>query len=316
MISIIIPIYNAEKELERMLQSIQKQSITDYEVILIDDGSQDKSGDICKKFAKADARFKYYYQENKGVSIARNNGLKKAKGEYIAFVDADDKIDSNYLEVLLNACRHCDIAVCDVIVECNEIEVKRFTSKEYVLTKIDAINLLLKRKIINSGPCAKLFKRDIIGAIEFPVMKTYEDILFNLCVFSNATNVIVTSKTQYHYIENSRGAMSSMKKAPSKDIIVASEQIMRFIKNEKEILESECLYVTISHLFQYVLSMVHGECEWDRDFIEKTKALYRIYCSDIFRCTAIPKKEKIVLFFFIFGWVYTNKKWIYVNGLR
>lgn len=316
MISIIIPIFNAEKELNRMLQSIQNQSVTEYEVIMIDDGSRDKSAEICKKFASHDTRFQYYYQENKGVSTARNNGLKKARGEYITFVDADDEIDSNYLEVLMNLCQHSDIVVCDVVVEYNGMEKKRFTGEDALLTKEEAINLLLNRKIINSGPCAKLFKRNIIGEVEFPVMKTYEDILFNLFVFSNAAIVTVTSKTQYHYIENSQGAMSSMSKAPSEDIIVASERIIQFIKERNGVIKPECLYVTISHLFQYVLSMVRGECEWDRTFIMKTKLLFKKYYLDILKCTAIPKKEKIVFICFVFGWVYTNEKWIYANTKR
>lgn len=316
MISIIVPIYNAERELDRMLRSIQKQSVTEYEVIMIDDGSKDKSADICKEIAKNDLRFRYYYQENKGVSVARNNGLKRAKGEYIAFVDADDEIDQNYLEVLMNACQHSDIAVCDTVVECNGIEMKRFTGEYDALFRDDAINLLLCRKIINSGPGGKLFKRNVIGKIIFPVMKTYEDILFNLLVFSNATTVSVTSKTQYHYIENLKGAMSGMKKIPSKDIIVASDQIMQFIKEKKEIVEPECLYATISHLFQYVLAMALGESQWDEGFIMESRLVYKKYLLDILKCTAIPQKEKLVFICFVFGWIYTNKTWIYINGMR
>ena len=316
MISIIVPIYNAEKELPRMLCSIQKQSVEEYEVIMIDDGSKDRSADICKEIAKKDLRFQYYYQENKGVSIARNNGLRRAKGEYIAFVDADDEIDKNYLETLMCACKYSDIAVCDMVVESNGIEVKRFTGEYDKLPREQAINLLLSRKIISSGPCAKLFKRDIIGKIVFPELKTYEDMLFNLYVFFNAATVTITSKTQYHYIENSQGAMSGMKKAPSKDIIDASDQIMQFIVKSKDIIEPECLYVTISHLFQYVLAMVLGKSKWDVGFLMESRLMYKKYLGNILNCTAIPMKEKIVFVCFVFGWIYTNKKWIKINGVR
>ena len=89
MISIIIPIFNAEKYLERMLNSIISQSYKDFEVLMVDDGSTDNSAEICKKIAESDSRFKYFYQDNKGVSCARNTGLSKASGEYIGFVDAD-----------------------------------------------------------------------------------------------------------------------------------------------------------------------------------------------------------------------------------
>ena len=315
MISIIVPIFNAERKLERTLRDIQNQTLVEYEVIMIDDGSQDKSADICKKIAKNDSRFRYYYQENQGVSIARNNGLKQANGDYITFVDADDEIDQNYLEALMNACRHSDIAVCDVVVECNGVEKQRFTGECDVLSRDNAINLLLCRKIINSGPCAKLFKRDVIGKNVFPVMKTYEDLLFNLLVFSNATTVTVTSETQYHYIDNPNSAMSGMKKRPSRDIIIASERIIQFIREKRNIVAPECLYVTISHLYQYVLSMVHGESQWDNGFITESRFLYKKYLTDILKCSAVPQKEKLVFICFAFGWIY-DKKWINVNGMR
>lgn len=316
MISIIIPIYNAEKDLGRMLRSIQKQSFIEYEVIMMDDGSTDRTSDICKRVAKSDARFKYYYQVNAGVSIARNNGLRIAKGEYIAFVDADDEIDQNYLEVLMNACQYSDIAICDTVVECNGIEIKRFSGDYDMLSQEKALDLLISRKIINSGPAAKLFKKSVIGDIAFPVMTTYEDIMFNILVFSNAATISVTSKTQYHYIENSEGAMSRMLKSPSKDIIVASDWILRFLRKRGNILEPECLYVTISHLLQYVLAMINGDCRWDKAFINEVRLLYKKNLIDILKCTAVPNKEKIVFSCFIFGWLYTNKKWININGMR
>ncbi len=314
MISIIIPIYNAEKELERMLKSVQNQSFTYYEVIMIDDGSRDNSAEICKKFSQNDNRFKYFYQENKGVSIARNNGLKNAKGDYITFLDADDVIDSDYLKVL--AGEDADIVVCDVAVEVDGKEKRHFVDEELTLTKDEALDLLLKREVINSGPCAKLFKKDIIGKIEFPVMKTYEDILFCLDVFSKASTVKVTPKTRYHYIENSQGAMSSMLKAPSTDIVAASEKLLSFIKSTENVRAPGCFYVTMSHVFQYVLSMVSGECEFNRDFIKKSKGLFKKYFSYILKCSAVPDKEKIVFVCYSFGLVYADGKWVNVNKMR
>ena len=315
MISIIIPIYNAEKELERMIASIKQQSYTDFEVIMIDDGSKDDSAKICKRIVAEDGRFKYYHQENSGVSTARNNGLKKAIGEYIAFVDADDEIETNYLEVLLNSCAESDIAVCDTVIKRNEEKIARFTG-DFTLTRDKALNLLLSRKVINSGPCSKLYKKEAVDGIFFPSIKTYEDILFNLEVFNRANSVEVTSKTRYYYIENLQGAMSKMKKSPSKDIIVASRNILEFIKNNTDIIDAQSLYITVSHVFQYVLTMVGKECEWNTEFIKEAKLLFKNYVADILKCTAVPWKEKVVFVGFIFGWVYTNKHWFYVNKMR
>ena len=103
-VSVIIPVYNVDKYLEECLQSVCSQTLKDIEIICINDGSTDKSGQILKDFAKKDKRIILIEQENRGVSIARNNGLKAARGEYIGFVDSDDCIDPDFYEKLENAC--------------------------------------------------------------------------------------------------------------------------------------------------------------------------------------------------------------------
>ena len=107
MISIIIPIYNTDIWLEECLKSVKDQSFSDFEVLMIDDGSVDRSAGICSRFAEQDSRFRYYHQTNSGVSVARNTGLKHANGEWICFVDADDVIDKDYLNEL-NRCANDD----------------------------------------------------------------------------------------------------------------------------------------------------------------------------------------------------------------
>lgn len=115
MISIIVPIYNVEQYLDCCVQSILAQTYQEIEVILVDDGSSDKSCDICKRWAEKDDRIRYFYQENQGVSVARNRGMKEAHGDYIVFMDADDYICDSYCEELLeNLVREClDIIYCE-----------------------------------------------------------------------------------------------------------------------------------------------------------------------------------------------------------
>lgn len=309
MISVIIPIYNAGKVLERMLKSIQVQTYKELEVIMINDGSFDHSRDICKKFEKEDKRFHYYWQKNQGVSIARNNGLKLATGSYISFLDADDVIDSNYFEELLLACQLADIAICDVKVEREGKIVEIFTHEEGILNQVEAINQLLIRKNINSGPCAKLFRRDVVGDWKFPLLKTYEDMVFNLEIFCRADRISVTNKTAYHYLENSAGAMSAMLKAPSYDVIIATDRLMGVISSRKDLCP-ECCYTTLSHLLQYAFSMVFGNLKIDWEFIMKTRKLYKKYMKQIWTCSAFTWKEKWVFIFFVNGWAYRNGKWV------
>ena len=114
MISVIIPIYNAAQYLPQVLHNLKEQSERELEILLMDDGSTDGSAEICKSAEQEDVRMHYFYQENAGVSAARNRALSLASGEYIAFLDADDAIDTNYFEEFLHACRDADIAVLRV----------------------------------------------------------------------------------------------------------------------------------------------------------------------------------------------------------
>ena len=117
MYSVIVPIYNSEAHLRRCLDSIINQTNCDFELILVNDGSKDKSGEICKEYAKKDNRVVYIETENKGVSSARNTGINNAKGDYIGFVDSDDEVFADMYDVLLkNAREHnAQIVICDAL---------------------------------------------------------------------------------------------------------------------------------------------------------------------------------------------------------
>lgn len=307
MISIIIPIFNAERDLRRMLNSICKQTYQDFECVLIDDGSVDSSYDICKEYANRDDRFRCFTQENRGVSIARNRGMELSKGDYIAFLDADDSIPSNYFEVLHKCCQKGDIAICDVVVVKDGNECSRFTLKDGKINQTQALNELLIRKKLNSGPCAKLFRREIVLGITFPSLKTYEDILFVLDAFSNANRIVTTDQTEYRYIQNSAGAMSAMLKSPSTDIIVATEKLLQFISQRRD-LRPECCYITVSHLYQYVIQQFACSGYCNIEFIKRTRALYKRNMRLILSCKVIPWKEKVVFFLFTHGIVMQNGK--------
>lgn len=300
MISIIIPIYNAEKDLRRMLDSVLAQTYTDLECILVDDGSTDGSFGICRDYEKRDSRFLAFSQGNGGVSSARNRGLELAKGDYITFLDADDSIPGNYLDELLSACRNADIAVCDTAVIEDGKEQLRFTHESGELTGTEAINFLLCRKYINSGPCAKLFRKELLTDLLFPPLKTYEDILFVLEAFSRAKKIAVTDKTEYSYIQNSSGAMSRLAKEPSEDIITATGQILQFISERKD-LQPECTYVTVSHLYQYALPLLASQNYVGSDFAKKTARLTSRYRNLILSCPTIPWKEKMTFVLFAHG---------------
>lgn len=312
-ISIIVPIYNTEKYLERLLDSISKQTYVNFEVLLINDGSTDKSEVICKKWKENDCRFIYFYQPNQGVSVARNLGLEKATGEFIAFLDSDDVIDSNYIEELSLNCKDADICVCDVVVESTKGIERVFSCHKKFLNRKEALNKLFEREEINSGPCAKLYRREILKNIRYRKMKTYEDILFVIDAFANARCIAVTNQTKYHYIENASGAMSSMLKNPSTDIIIATDIMMQFLKNNPN-LSAKSLYITISHVLQYAFEVLEKNCYRDNAFLYETRKLYKKYLLKILSCSAVPLKEKFLFVMFTKKIVYSDGKIHFIKG--
>lgn len=309
-ISVIIPVYNAEKTISGTVQAVLEQSWSDLELILVNDGSRDGSGAICDRFAAEDGRVRVFHRENAGVSAARNFGLEQASCAYITFLDADDLVPSDYLEILHQACENADISVCDVVSILDGQELQRFTMKDCTLGRTEALNCLLSRRNINSGPCAKLFRRTVVDGLVFPPLRVYEDILFVRDAFCRAERIAVTDRTEYRYIQNPEGAMSGLGKAPSMDIVTATESVLRFICAEKTLCP-ETFYITVSHLMQYAQGAVN--MPGAEAFVRQVQKLYRKYVLRIFTCPAFPKKEKIVFLMFSLGWFYKKRKFIWIG---
>lgn len=301
-ISVIIPVYNAADTLSATVQAVLGQTYANLELILVNDGSRDASGAVCDGFAGP--RVRVFHQENQGVSAARNLGLSLASGAYITFLDADDIVPPDYLQVLYDACEDADIAVCDVVSIQDGREQARFTHPDAVLTQREALDFLLTRRRINSGPCAKLFRREVLAGLQFPPMKAYEDILFVREAFCHAKRVAVTDRTEYRYIQNPAGAMSKFFKAPSADIVVATDALLEFIGTRQD-LSHESFYITASHLMQY--AMPAAQSQEGQDFVRQSRALYRKYWGKLLTCPAFPWKEKIEFSLFICGWIYTGR---------
>ena len=311
MISVIIPVFNSEKYLVRLFKCIDNQTYKNYEIILINDGSSDQSLRKCIEYSKRRYNVFTYSQNNRGVSIARNLGLEKARGEYIMFLDSDDTIPDNYFEELVNgmSLKEVDISVCDVVILNKNIEMFRFESNDGVISKEDALNKIISRKTINSGPYGKIFKRTVIGDNRFECMKTYEDILFVIDVFNNAKKVNLINTTEYQYIQNEGSAMDAVKKHASQDVIVATERILNFIE-KNSYLNPECVYVTLSHLLQYYKNALISN---NISFVRAATGLFRKHRIDILKCSAFPLKEKIVFVLLGSGIFYNNGQFINVK---
>ena len=207
LISIIIPCFNSEKTLEKCLQSVVSQDYNELEIIIINDGSTDRTLEIIKKFQKKDQRIVVIDQENSGVSESRNVGIKRSSGTYICFVDSDDWVEENYCSVLhhILASNEADIAVADVIYETEKGDPtfrQDFDNNIQFFNAQEALELLLEDKTIKSYPCAKLFRKEIFSNIIFPKnLEAFEDYFVMFRVFNNTKKVVKINQPLYHYIQ-------------------------------------------------------------------------------------------------------------------
>jgi len=202
LISVIVPVYNVEKYLDKCISSIVDQTYTNLEIILVDDGSPDNCPAICDAWAEKDSRIRVIHQLNAGGGAARNAALDIARGEYIGMVDSDDYIESHMYEHLLSLMKDgVDIAECGLLeTELDDASLDNgddFESK--VFTVEEAMKLHIYDTLFRQTPPNKLYRSNTIGDIRFPVGMRIDDEFFTYRVIANARKLVRTSCTMYAY---------------------------------------------------------------------------------------------------------------------
>jgi glycosyltransferase involved in cell wall biosynthesis len=201
LVSVIIPVYNAEAYIDKCLCSINAQTLHDYEVILVNDGSTDRSGEICEKYAQKDSRIKVFHKSNSGVSKTRQYGLDHSMGEYVIHVDPDDWVDPCMLADLYSYAIHeeADMVICDFYMNGKEeIYIKQ---KPKSLDTVDLLNGLFTG--LHGSCCNKLVRRSCFTkyGITFPKdFNLYEDLYINTSLLCNNIKVSYLNKAYYHYM--------------------------------------------------------------------------------------------------------------------
>lgn len=257
LITIIIPVYNVEKYLKKCVNSISQQTYTNLEIILVDDGSTDKSGALCDIIAKGDKRIRVCHKKNGGLSDARNAGMKLASGEYIAFIDSDDYIDKLYIEVLYkNAIEtESDISISNYrkFYEGESIE-NEHTDQEFsriVMNRDQGLEALFadEYKYQFTMACGKIFKAAILKDFEFPVGRNYEDSATAHILISRSRSVVYTNRKQYFYLTRETSITKSDKFLKDDVIVAMRDRAEWFANNGYFELEKKAKV-------QYVLTMM------------------------------------------------------------
>lgn len=235
MISVIVPIYKVEKYLKRCVNSLLAQSYSDFELILVDDGSPDNCGNICEEYAAKDKRIRVIHKENGGLSDARNAGLGIANGEYIAFVDSDDWVATNYLETLLKVIEltDSDICECEVLKTTGEIEKYENSKEKYTSYSSEkALELLICDKILHQYVWNKLYKRSCLKGIPFAVGKINEDEFWTYQVFGNARRITKISNVLYYYFQRGSSIMGNHYNLKRLDALEAKSLRQQYIEEK------------------------------------------------------------------------------------
>lgn len=260
-ISIVVPVYNVEDYLEECLNSILNQTHKDFELILVNDGSVDKSGEICDEYKKKYDNIKVVHQKNQGQSVARNNGVKLSEADWIMFVDSDDVIHPNLLEYLYRAVTEsdCGMAVSERV-SADKIPDgfydKYNFSYEVDEVTFDKLEEYCDSKFYYWAPFPSIIKRDIVASIPFPGGRIYEDNAVGCQLVYHAKKIAKVPYVMYFYRNNPQGTMRQPLNIKKLDYLWALEYQIQFYKEIKheimikkisnKLLEAAFYYHTIS----------------------------------------------------------------------
>ena len=207
-VSVIVPIYNVEEYINKCVDSILNQTFKEFELILVDDGSTDNSGNICDTYKSIDDRVHVIHKNNGGLSDARNFGIEAATGEFLYFIDGDDFIHEDTLESMYNSIMktNSDIAICNMVRYYGETDTEKFYNP---VEKMKVLNDNYRFETLKQpSVCNKMFKAILFKNIKFPLKKYYEDTFIYHELLFNARRVVLTGKDSYYY-RSRRGSIIS-----------------------------------------------------------------------------------------------------------
>lgn len=289
MISVVIPVYNRKNKIRDAVKCVLDQTHTDFELILVDDGSTDGSSEICDELAANDERIKVVHQKNAGVSQARNTGLRNAKGEWLIFMDSDDKVKPDMHEKLLRTAQknNADMVICGVLNEFYNAEGKK--SREELISNEDEfiedsskcakkVLSLLRSSLIHS-PWNKIYKMDVIKSNEMmfkPEISLGEDLIFNLEYLKVANKLAFISEPLYIYIASETDGLVSERRENKHEIMtVLYNNVIDFVnhlgaKNDKEKNRIAADFLYLKWTYSCFIDLFKPNCE----FSVKEKKLY------------------------------------------
>lgn len=313
-ISVVVPIYNVEKQLPRCLDSLLCQTYGDFELVLVDDGSPDGCGKICDEYAARDSRIRVIHRENGGLSAARNSGIDAAQGEYLAFVDSDDYVAADYLEFMLDLMldNNADIAACGAaaVYPGGKTDVSNTDSVLRVMDSRQA----LERMCYNDGfyvtAWDKLYRRSLFDTVRFPEGKVFEDTGTTYKLVHKSKVIAACCEPKYYYVisNDSRSITTSGFNMSKLDYVEMADEMAEFIiENYPELkpaAQRKQMHACFSTLTQLVNSGVRNK-EVERMLISRINELR----PGALKNPRTPRRDKAAIISLVFGFGVFSRAW-------
>ena len=285
MISIIVPVYNVESYLEECLESIKNQTYADIEVILVNDGSTDGSREICEQYCEKDIRFRLINQENQGQSVARNRGVKESVGQFIMFVDSDDVINTNVLEVLLPYMKtDVDIVECRMTRKKEEFFLNKTSTIVFEGNSKEAILNCIAFKEVKYCAFKKLYRREIVEKIPFLEGYIYEDVFTGINYLKHIRKIVVIDYIGYYYRVHANSTMTKSFNEKDLDIFKVGNQLIDSFKDDENMLP---------YIGYFLFYLGHGH--YLKDGINTKSPYVDLYEDFIQNAAFIAKQSKEVV---------------------
>lgn len=296
LISIVVPVYNVEAYAEQCIESILNQSYKNLQIILVDDGSTDRSGEICDFYRQRDSRIEVIHKKNGGLSDARNTGIKFVKAKYVTFADSDDILHEDYVDFLYKQLIEfdADIAICRYkrftnIEETKEVEKK---VKTVVFNSVEALkNLLYTPEIIPQSAYAKMYRTKLFEDIEYPVGKINEDIGTTYKLFYKAQRIAYNPSQYYFYLQRMDGIVRSNFSERTMDAIYFSDEIIKFVNENLPEIEKAAICYAFAQNVQVLMKLPYKDKKYQHikeQIIQNIKQYRRIVLWD--KNVSIPRR--------------------------
>lgn len=296
-ISIIVPVYNVEKYLDRCINSILKQTYQNLEIILVDDGSTDNSVEICDEYAKKDNRIKVVHKANGGLSDARNVGIDNATGEYIGLIDSDDWISEDMYLILYNNIKkeNADISCCNKFLVYTNMMIPYGNVDFYeVMNSERAIELMCTHGYLETSAYAKLYKKEIFQNIRYPKGKVNEDIYTTYKLLDKASKIVYDATPLYYYRQR-KGSITNSKKV-NVNAMEASKELLDFVDKKYPKIKNVAIKSYIFYSIGVYDNILVSKCKDRLELKVKIRKEVKQYYSIVKKDKALSKSRKVQLF--------------------